>query len=91
MEDGKRTIFQGLALILHLAEAALQVRHLKADGVQLFLQPLQIKIMKCRKGKGLEARSRTKLTKGAGLGIHDGVPRRTRLLFGGGASHLDHP
>ena len=38
MEDGKRTIFQGLALILHLAEAALQVYHLAANGVQLLFQ-----------------------------------------------------
>jgi hypothetical protein len=34
-EDGERAVLQVLALIFHLAEAALQVRYLKADGLQL--------------------------------------------------------
>ena len=37
-EDSERAILQGLALVLHLAEAALQVRHLAADSLQLLLQ-----------------------------------------------------
>jgi hypothetical protein len=37
-EDSERTILQDLALVLHLTEAALQVRHLAADGLQLLLQ-----------------------------------------------------
>ena len=37
-EDGECTLLQGLALVLHLTEAALQVRHLMADGLQLLLQ-----------------------------------------------------
>ena len=32
-EDGERAVLQGLALVLHLAKAALQVRHLMADGL----------------------------------------------------------
>ena len=37
-EDSERAILQGLALVLHLAKAALQVRHLTEDGLQLLLQ-----------------------------------------------------
>ena len=36
--DSERAILQGLALVLHLSKAALQVCHLAVDSVQLFLQ-----------------------------------------------------
>jgi len=38
MEDGEHAVLQGLALVLHLTEVALQIRHLAADGLQLLLQ-----------------------------------------------------
>ena len=47
--------------------------------------------MKCRKNKGRKTRTRTKLTKGMGLGIHDSIPRRTRLLLDSATGHFDHP
>ena len=34
-EDGERAVLQGLALVLHLAKAALQVSHPAADGLLL--------------------------------------------------------
>ena len=37
-EDSERAILHGLALVLHLTEVVLQVCHLAADGVHLFLQ-----------------------------------------------------
>ena len=37
-EDSKRAVLHGLALVLHLAKAVLQVRHLTADGLQLLIQ-----------------------------------------------------
>ena len=40
-EDGERSFLQGLALVIHLDEAALQVCHLTVDGVQLLLQPYE--------------------------------------------------
>jgi hypothetical protein len=40
-EYGECAILQGLALVLHLTETALQVYHLAADGVQLLLRPYE--------------------------------------------------
>ena len=37
-ENGERALLLGLALVLHLAEAALLARHLIADGFKLLLQ-----------------------------------------------------
>ena len=48
-EDSERAIIRGLALVLHLAEVALQVRHLAADDLQLLLQHCGQKLSKCRK------------------------------------------